>query len=198
MRYITIEREYGSGATKIAQKLSQETGIKCYGAEILEEAASRMNLTANEISDYEEKATNSLLYSIYLLSKMSSASDTRLAKEGMVYVEEQNVIKEFADKGDAVFIGHCASNALQDYRNVVRVYIHADEEFKRKRIKEDYGIKDNLIDSMERKINRRRANYFNVNTQKKWSDLSNYDIVLDSGRLGIDKCVDILRAVLKK
>ena len=43
-RYITIEREYGSGGTKIARKLSEVCGIPCYGREILEAVAKKQGL----------------------------------------------------------------------------------------------------------------------------------------------------------
>ena len=70
--YITIEREYGSGGTRIGRKLSEETGIPCYGREIMEAVSKRRNISIKNIDKYEEKATNSLLYSLYMLSQIQS------------------------------------------------------------------------------------------------------------------------------
>lgn len=192
MKYITIEREYGSGGSLIAKKLSEKCGIPCYGAEILDEAAGRMGTMPEYIRQSEEKATGSLLYSIFMMSKMASASDDMLPEEGRVYAEEQKVIQNFARQGSAIFLGHCAVEALKDFENVVEVYIHADMKSKYARIQKDYGIPEKDIDAVERKNNKRRSNYYYVNTQRKWEDLRHYDVVLDSGRIGIDRCADIL------
>lgn len=196
MRYMTIEREYGSGGTKIARQLAKETNIPCYGEEILQRASELMNMPIEQIRECEEKATNSLLYSIYMFSQAQSRDRDMLAKEGKVFVEEQKAILEFASKGSAIFLGHCASEALKEYDDVISVFIYADKEFKRERIRTDYGIAEDKIDAVERKNNKRRANYYSVNTQNKWSDLRNYDIVLNSSKLGIDECVNALKNIL--
>ena len=192
MKYITIEREYGSGGTTIGKKLAEKCKIPCYGQEILERASERLQISVDEIRNYEEKATNSVLYSFYMLSQASSLSNEMISREGKVYVEEQNAIQEFADRGSAIFLGHCASEALKERDNVIHVYIHADAETKKQRIMEDYGVPEVNVSVVERKNNKRRGSYYAANTQKKWNDYRNYDIVLDSSRLGIDGCVNIL------
>ena len=63
-KYITIEREYGSGGTEIARKLSGQTGVPCFGQEILQQVAKENNTTIEKIEKYEENVSNSFLYSI--------------------------------------------------------------------------------------------------------------------------------------
>lgn len=197
MRYITIEREYGSGGTIIGKKLAEKCNIPCFGQQILSEASKNLNMPIASIRDYEEKASNSLLYSIYMLSQMQSGNNTMLSTEAKVFVEEQNVIRKFALQGSAVFLGHCAAEALKEYNDVVSVFIYGDSDDKHKRIKTDYGIEDERITMTEKKNNRRRANYFSVNTQKKWDNFQNYDIVLNSSRLGVENCVNILETLIQ-
>ncbi|MDO5345758.1 MAG: cytidylate kinase-like family protein [Lachnospiraceae bacterium] len=196
MRYITIEREYGSGGTQIAERLAEKCGIPCFGQEILERASGNLNMTVKSIRDYEEKATNSLMYSIYMLSQMQTGNDVLLSPEAKVYVEEHNVIRNLAREGSAIFLGHCAAEALKEFTDVVSVYIYGNTEEKQERIKKDYGIAENQIAFMERKNNKRRANYFFANTRKKWDDFRNYDVVLNSSRFGIEGCVKILETLL--
>lgn len=197
MRYITMEREYGSGGTKIAAELAKKCQIPCFGQEILEMASEKLNMPVNAIREYEEKASNSLLYSIYMLSQIQNGSEGMLSPEAKVFVEEQNVIRALAKQGSAIFLGHCATEALKDYQSVISVYIYGDPDDKHERIKKDYGIDDSQVTLMEKKNNKRRANYFAVNTQKKWDDFRNYDIVLNSSRLGIEGCVRILESQLR-
>ena len=195
MKYITIEREYGSGGTQIGKKLAERCQIPCYGEEILERASERLQISIDEIRQYEEKATNSVLYSIYMLCQTQALKGEMLSGEGKVFVEEQNAIKEFANQGSAIFLGHCASEALKDANQLIRVFIH--EESKRKRIIEEYGIAKQNVSVVAKKNDKRRTSYFTANTQKKWSDLKNYDIVLDSGKLGIEGCVNVLSGLFQ-
>ena len=196
-KYITIEREYGSGGTKIAQLLALKSGIPCFGREILEEVSKQYDISVERIEQYEEKATGSFLYSIYALAQAASGNTDMLTTEGHVYVAQQSVIQKLAAKGTSIFLGHCASEALKDEKGVVKVFIRCtDEEEKKKRIAADYGIAENQIDSTRRRFDKKRANYYYANTARKWDDLRNYDIVLDSAVLGIDGCVDMLNSLL--
>lgn len=196
VRYITIEREYGSGGTEIAEKLAEKCGISCYGKEILEQAAGKLHISAEEAQMYEEKITNSFLYSMFVMGQAQSGQTEMLPMESRLYVEEHEAIGKLAHKGRAVFVGHCASEALKEEEGVLRIFIRADDEFKSKRAVEKYGIAETETVAVCRKFNKKRANYYAFNTSKKWDDLSNYDMVLDSSRLGIDGCVEAIAALL--
>ena len=196
MKYITIEREYGSGGTQIARRLSERVHIPCYGEEILIEAAGKLNVSVDEMRNYEETATNSFIYSIYMLSQSMSGKGDLLSKDGKIFVEEQRAIERFAVLGSAVFLGHCASEALKESSDVIKVFIYADKDAKHKRILEEYGIRESDVAYFEKKNNKRRANYYRANTQKQWDNYRNYDIVLDSTRLGVDGCVNVLAGLI--
>lgn len=195
-RYITIEREYGSGATKIGKRLSEELGIPCYGQEILENVSKSLNVTIDEITKYEENVPNSLLYTLYMMGQVNSGNTEMLSKEGHVFVAEQEEIQRLAKKGKAIFVGRCASEALKDEDGVIKVYIHCSDDYEKKqRIMEDYGIEKNAVDRTRRQIDKRRSTYYYANTARKWNDYGNYDIVLDSAVLGIEGCVKVLKGL---
>lgn len=196
-RYITIEREYGSGGTEIAQKAAQALGIDCFGPEILQTVAQRQNVSLQELQKYEESVSNSFLYSLFVMSQSQTGDPDLLSGEAKLFVAETRVIQEFARSGPAIFVGHCAGQALKDQDGVIRVFIHADNDFKKQRITESYGIPDGQVYNVCRQFNNRRANYYNFCTQKKWNDSANYDVVLDSTRLGIQGCADALAAIFR-
>lgn len=196
-RYITIEREYGSGGTEIARRIAGQAGITCYGREILEEVSKEKNIPVEKIERYEETVTNSFLYSVYMLSQAVSGNSDMLTQEGHIYVEEQAVIRRLAADGPAVFLGHCACEALKDHEGVINVFIRCtDEEKRMRRVTGEYGIPASKADAVMRKFDKKRANYYYVNTVRRWDDFSNYDIVLDSGRLGAGCCADMLSLLL--
>ena len=190
-QYITIEREFGSGGTRIG-----ECKMPCYGREILECVARKYDISVEQIEQYEEGVTNSFLYTVFVMSKAQSGDMNMLSDEGKVYLAEQAAIQSLTQNGSAVFMGHCASEALKDRKGVVKVFIHADEEFKKQRIQEDYQISPNQMDLVRRKYDKKRANYYRANTMKRWDDYRNYDIVLNSGELGIEGCVKVLKGLL--
>lgn len=195
-KYITIEREYGSGGTIIANRIAEECGISCYGREILEAVSKKLNVPIEQIEKYEETVSNSFLYTTFMLGRAQEGNTDMLSREGHIFVEEQQQIKNLAASGSAVFIGHCAAEALKDYK-VLKVFIRcSDYEKKKKRIAEDYDIQPANIDNVRKRIDNRRSRYFFANTAKKWEDLKNYDVVLDSAKLGIDGCVDMLKSII--
>ena len=195
IQYITIEREYGSGGTKIARETAARCGIACYGSEILEEVARKHHTDLDTLQEYEEKASSSFLYSMFVMTQSQTGDPDLLSHEGKLYVAQTRIIRELADRGPAVFVGHCASHALQDREGVLRVFIRAEDADKERRIVADYGIDPDEVISVCRRFNRKRANYYAFCTQKKWNDLQNYDVVLNSSQLGLDGCAAALAAL---
>lgn len=195
--YITIEREYGSGGTAVARRLAEECEIACYGQEILEAVSKSLSIPIEQIQKYEETVSGSFLYTTFMLGRAQEGNADMLSKEGHLFVAEQKEIKKLAASGPAVFIGHCASEALKNQR-VLKVFIRcSDEEEKKKRVAEDYGILPANVESTCKRYDNKRSRYYFANTTKKWEDLRNYDIVLDSAKLGIDGCVNALKMLVK-
>lgn len=198
VNYITIEREYGSGGTRIARELSESCGIPCYGEEILESVASVYDISVEQIQKYEENVTGSFLYSIYAMSRLQSGNTEPLTEEGRVFLAEQREIVKMAANGQSIFLGHCACEALKDKSGLIKVFIRcSDNEVKRNRIIREYGIVKADAESVRKRFDKKRSGYYYSNTGKKWNDMSNYDIVLDSAKLGTDGCVGALKGVFR-
>ncbi len=196
-RYITIEREYGSGGTQIARTLSLTTGIPCYGREILEEVSRSYDISVDRIEQYEEATTNSFLYSVVAMAKANAGEGDLLAREGHLFVAEQAAIRRFAALGPGIFVGHCAGEALRGFPGVVKVFIRSsDEAGKNRRIAQVYGVPQEDVQSRRKWFDRKRARYYNGNTGNRWEDLTKYDLVLDSGTLGLEGCVAALKGLL--
>lgn len=197
-RYITIEREYGSGGTKIGRELSKVSGVPCYGREILEAVAKKRGITEDQINRYEESATGSLLYTIFVMGRMQSGNQDMLTEEGKIFLDEQLEIRRLAMDGPAIFLGHCASEALREQKGVIKVFIRSsDDQEVKKRIEEDYQITKDKVESTRRYYNKKRAGYYRANMGNDWKDIKNYDLILDSAVLGIDGCVKVLKGIFE-
>jgi hypothetical protein len=193
VKYLVIEREYGSGGTEIAHQLSKKIKVPCYGRQIIENASKALKISVDEIEKYEENVTGSLLYTFYMMAKAHSGNSDMVTKEGTIFVVEQEEIQKLAKQGSAIFLGHCASEALKEETGVFKVFIRcSDDKKKEERIIKDYGIEKSKVVYEKERFDKKRANYYYANTNRKWKDFSNYDIVLDSASLGIEGCVAVL------
>ncbi len=194
--YITIEREYGSGGTKVAKMLGEATGIPVYGRKLLELVSERAGVSVEDIQAYEEKTTNSFLYSIVMMERYSKGMEGDFSGEETIFYHEQQIIRELAHRGPGIFIGHCSAQALSDHSDVLRVFLYADDDIKKHRAIEEYNLPERSADAARRAFDRKRANYFSANTGKKWTDATNYDVLLNTGTLGLEGTVAALKTLV--
>lgn len=193
MRYrvIAIEREYASGGHEIGEKLAERLGIACHGHDIAAYAGKELGLTEAELAEMEERVTGSLLYSIAVFADAASGRGGQLPKPEKLAITESGIVREMA-KEPCVIIGRGAAGLLKDDPNVFRAFFYADEPSKQRRATEVYGIEAAKAQSVMQKTDRRRANYYRFASGADWKAPTTYDLCLNSGRLGIDRAVEIL------
>jgi cytidylate kinase len=132
-----------------------------------------------------------------MMAQANSGSSDMLTKENRIFVAEQEEIRKLAKQGNAVFLGHCACEALKEEDSVIKVFIRcSDNAAKQERIIRDYGISKEQVDVVKERYDKKRANYYHANTNGKWKDYGSYDIVLDSAKIGIEGCAGILSGML--
>lgn len=183
---ITIGREYGSGGRLIAKQLSEELGITFYDKELITAVARKTGFSENFIRDSEhQRPTNSFLYDLYTAVQTPSVPD-------QVFIAQAKVIKEAASRESCVIVGRCADYILRDKADCLKVFIHADMAFRAERIVKVYGEREQSPEQRLRDKDKRRAAYHRFYTDMKWGHAQNYHITLNSGVLGIDRCVDII------
>lgn len=185
-RVVTISREFGSGGRTIGRKLAEELGIPCYDAELIQQLARESGFSEDYIRDAGEYAPGGYLS---LLSNRAFA----LTNEDVLWELQYKVITDLAEKGPCVIVGRCADYILRDTADCLKVFIHADMDFRAKRIVEVYGEREQSPEQRLKDKDKRRAAYHRFYTNMKWGHAQNYHICLDSGKLGIDACVAILR-----
>ena len=188
-KIITISREFGSGGHELGKRLADELGIPCYDAEIIQEMVKETGFTPNYVKEAGEYAPGSFL---------SSAFSNRLfgpTNEDILWEHQYKVITELAQKGPCVIVGRCADYILQDKADCLKVFIHADMDFRALRIVEVYGEREQSPEDRLRDKDKRRAAYHRFYTDMKWGYAQNYHLTLNSGVLGIDQCVNIITSL---
>ncbi len=188
-RIITISREFGSGGRTIGKKVADELGIPCYDNELLQKIAEESGFSENYIKDTGEYAPGGLLASAF--SHRGSGPNNA----DYLWEIQYKLITELAEKGPCVIVGRCADYILRDKANCLRVFVHADMDFRAKRIVDVYGEREESPEQRLKDKDKRRAAYHRFYTDMKWGHAQNYDITLNSGTLGIDTCVRIIKSL---
>ncbi len=190
--YIVIEREYASGGTEVGQLAGEILDIPCYGKEIPEITAQRAEVPLDRILELEENATGSLLYSLSRMTTSFMSGNREANAFESVIVEEMETVRKLSGNGPAVFVGRSAAKALSDREDVLKVFIHASMDFREKRGTKVYKVCKSEIKDVIKKYDRRRASYYRENFGSDWKNYADYDLVLDSSVLGIEKCAAVI------
>lgn len=191
---ITIGRQYGSGAKDVALMLSSKLLIPLYDRELIEYAANESGISGDILEQYDEKATNSLLYSLSIssYSYMNSASNTNvLPINDRLFISQSEVITKLAEKGPCIILGRCSDYVLRERNDVLNIFLYCDLDIRTKNIEERFGIPAAKAVNIIKKTDKRRASYYNYYTHQKWGDVNNYDIAINS-KVGTQKVVDTI------
>ena len=187
-RIIAIGRQFGSGGRTIGKKVAEKLGIPCYDNEVLE----RMAIESGYAPEYLREQTEHAASRNWFSHALTAGIFTGNSYQDDLWALQNRIIHELAEQGPCVFVGFCSEYILRKHDNCLRVFIYADEEKRAKRIVEQYGETSEAPEKRLHDKDRRRAAYYQYYTDLKWGSAKNYHISLNSGTLGIDKCVDIL------
>ena len=191
---ITIGRQFGCGGRSICKKLSEQLGIPFYDRELIDYAANKSGISADVLEQYDEKATNSLLYSLSLSTYShfgSSFHTPNIPLNDQLFIAQSDAIKELAEKGPCIILGRCSDYVLKDRNDVLKVFLYCDEDIRVKTVSARLGLPENKAKDIMKKTDKRRASYYNYYTQLKWGDIKNFDLALNS-KVGEDKLVEMI------
>ena len=185
-RVITISREFGSGGRTIGRKVAEKLGIPCYDAMLIQKIAEESGYAADYIREEGEYATGGWLSTVFTDKTMGMTNQDKL------WIIQSRVITELAEKASCVIVGRCAEFILRDKADCLNVFIHASMEKRAERIVTEYGEREETPEQRLKEKDKRRAAYHRFYTDMKWGHAQNYHVCLDSGKLGLDKCVEII------
>ena len=190
---VCVGRKYGSGGREIAEHLAERLGVPCYDKLLIKKTAAESGLSEDFIRQEEETPAQSRWFlSGNAFADNAALSEAFYSGSQMIYDAEQKVIRQLAEKVPCVIVGRCADYILRDAADCLTVFIHADMEQRAKRIVEQYGERTETPEKRLRDKDKRRAAYYQYYTDLKWGEARNYHIALNSGALGIERCVEII------
>lgn len=198
---ITIARGYGSGGKQIALQLGRELGIECYEHRILALASEYSNIDGERLIENDERLGGSLM-----LNKLERAASElglrpitrKFSSRQEIFDIQKKIIENLADTRSCIIVGKCADDILRDRTNVLSVYIEATRPFCRERIMRRQQVGAEEADRLISSTDRYRADYYRFYTGgREWTNPTNYDIVINSGRMNFDQITALIRKLLE-
>ena len=190
---ITLGRQHGSGGHDIARALAKELGYACYDKEIVDHAAESSGVSKEIFDSYDERRVAS--YVVSSPNYFGIHAGFRLNMQ--VSAAQFEAIRNLADKGNGIFVGRCADYVLRSRSDLVRVFIMADEEFRMKTMMQRRNLSSEQARKLIKEVDKDRSSYYKYYTDQTWGGTENYDLCLNSSRIGVDGAVQVIKAYLK-
>ncbi|MBQ3483688.1 MAG: cytidylate kinase-like family protein [Clostridia bacterium] len=201
---ITIGRQYGSGGHDIGLRVGELLGFKVYDKELIGLAAEKSGVNPDYLRRVDEKATNSLLYTLALGGSLYRARHlgVDVPINDQLFITQTEIIKKAAEEESCIFIGRCADYVLRNHPGRLSFFIYADIKARASRIAQRYAITHEEAIGRINKTDKRRIGYYNYYTGKKWGKFDNYHLSIDSSLLGVEgtaqAIADIVRVYLSE
>ncbi len=198
---ITISRQFGSGGHEVGEKLARQLDVPFYDKALIAMAAKQSGLSEEVFANADEKATSSLLYSMVMGSYSFGArvpGINEMPINDKLFIIQSDIIKKAAADGPCVIIGRCADYILREHENCLNVFVHASKEERVRRSIAKKDCEERKASDFVTKKDKQRANYYNFYSNKRWDDLQNYDITIDTSCFTVDEAVDILMDAAKR
>jgi cytidylate kinase len=192
---ITISREFGSGGHEIGKKLSDKLDISFYDRDLIGLAAQKSGMSREIFENVDETAQNPFFSTYasgpYIASGRFSALNDVSMNDQLFFIQS-DVIRSLASEESCIIVGRCADYILREFPGVINVFIFADLQARIEKIARIHDISEHEAKNIAHKTDKRRANYYNYYSGKKWGRANSYHLSIDSGVTGLDNTVELI------
>lgn len=188
---VTVARMYGSGGNAVGEEVARRLGCPFYNRQIIDMTAEQMGYSPEFVAENEQNISTARLWEM-ILADSSIPMSMNPSKDDAIYVSESRAVRELAHQGPCVILGRLGNWILRDNPHVLKVFVGSDKEFAVRQVMDKFHISAEEAAAKIDRVNTGRANHCWQYTGKQWLDISGYDIVLNTGRLGIDGAADAI------
>lgn len=184
---ITISRQFGSGGHEIGKELARIMNLNFYDKELIALAAQQSGISKELFESADEMPSNSFLYSLSMGSHTLGAGGIpqfgNLLTNDKLFILQSQVIRKLADNSPCVIVGRCADYILREHPRCVNIFIHANTTHRQKRIEAAESLDASTALERIKKVDKKRASYYNYYSDVPWGIATSYHLCLDSTRL---------------
>ena len=197
---VTITRSCGSGGSIIANLLAKQLNIKVYDKELLKLASDDSGINESLFAMVDEDTKKSILYKVskrVYNGELIPPESNDFTSNDNLFNYQAKVLKELAKENSYIVIGRGADYVLRDNKNVIKIFVHANNEECILREMKRLGMERKEAEEWINKTNIYRGIYYRYHTGQKWRDAENYDLILNTSRFSYDECVEIIKMYIK-
>ena len=192
---ITISRQFGSGGRTVGRRLAERLGVPFYDKELVNQVADETGFDVSFIEENGEFSPSKSIFS-FAMSQGIPIMQNGLSMSDFIFCVQRQVILKLAEQ-PCVIVGRGADYVLRDREDCFNVFIHADVQSRAERIVKLYGESEKKPEQRLAEKDKKRKIYYKHYTDREWGDAKNYDMCLNSGKIGIDKCVELILVAIK-
>lgn len=197
-KVITISRQFGSGGRSIGKLVAERLGYAYYDSELVLKVAKETGFDPDYIADAGEYAPGKSMLSYAFGSSIPRGTSSHMSASDYLWAAQCRIIIELAEQGNCVIVGRCADYILRERKDCFNVFVHADKQYRAKRIVELYGVTDKSPEKrLDEKDTKRKINY-KYFTGREWGVTENYHLSIDSSFFGHDECAEIIAELAKR
>lgn len=194
MKYniITINREFESRGSEIAQAVAERLGLPYVDKFLVTESAAKSGISEAAIQARDEQLASRFAYSQAEAAHYYTSASTPLPTNEQVAEVQFQLIREIAAEGPCVIVGRCANYLLKDREDVLDVFVHAGRDYRVKRTMESLQLSESKAVRLLRRTDKARKAYYKNYTGMDWNDPNSYHLVLNSDKLEEQLCVELI------
>lgn len=193
---ITISRQFGTGGHEIGVELARRLGVKLLDRQILNELARRFCVVEEAMEKIEARNPSwrddfTQFYRTYMAGAEYNGQEQDQTSHRL-FDAQAEAIKQIAERESCVIIGRCGFHIFRNHPNCLKIFIHADDQCRKRRIARKYDISEQDAAAMIVDNDYSRELYTKTFTGSNWQDARNYDITLNVRKFGVNGAVDYL------
>lgn len=193
---INLGRQLGSGGREIGKALATHYQIAFYDKELIRLASEESGVNAEFFEKSDERTRRNICGGIFGM-RFPFTGDGNVGQHSYLdsdslFKIQSDVIRHLAAEGSGIFVGRCADYILRDHPRTLSIFISATEEDRLQRISRQYNLNEQKAKSLMEEADRKRADYYNFYSLKKWGHASSYDLCINSSVLGMEQTIEYL------
>ena len=196
-KIITISREFGSGGRSIGRAVAQQLGIPFYDKELVNQIALESGFAPTFVEEHGEHSPSRSRFAYAFSHQTVPGVMNGMSTADFLWSIQCSVIQQLAEQGPCVIVGRNADYILKDRKDVLNVFIHADLDYRADRIVRLYGESEKSPEARLQEKDKRRSINYQHYPGRTWGNAANYHLCLNSGIIGIDRCVELIVAAAK-
>ncbi len=189
---ITIGRQHGSSGREIARLLAEKLNYKCYDKEIVDEAANHSDFSRDLIDAFDEKRM-----SAFILHAGGYGLNENFRLNMQVVSAQFEAMRNIAEKGNCIFVGRCADYILRDHDDLISVFILGDMDERLKCLERRQGLDEVEARKKIKEVDKDRSSFYRYYSDQTWGDAQNYDMCINSSKLGVEGTVQVILDYIK-